>query len=140
MYNRWHGDIMKFTHLTLLNHTAMFFNLHRPYPTHDSPSVLMVRSGAYYKNLSFVKDWYSSQHDNWYCIDGEKNQWHVWRECQQVALRCALQIQQYLLRVTQGDAHVHCMVIVFALQIQQYLLRVTQGDAHVQYIVWSLGS
>ena len=76
---------------------------------HDSPSILMVRSGSYHKHMAPIKEWYSVQHDNWYTVDGERNIWHVWRDSQKVALNCALQIQHYLLRVIKGALHVYTL-------------------------------
>ena len=81
----------------------MNFVVYRPpYPVHDSPSVLMVKSQTYCKHLQPIKKWYSSEHKNWYTLDGQMNQWHVWKECQNIALKSALQIQQYLIRITKG--------------------------------------
>lgn len=84
--------------------------IYRPFAMHDSPSAMMVKSGAYHKHLPAVKDWYSTQHNNWYMVDGERNIWHVWRQCQNIALNSALQIQQYLVRVTEGTVHAGCYI------------------------------
>ena len=75
----------------------------RPYLMHDSPSILLVRSGHYHKNVSSVRTWYQEKHDNWTVVDGERNRWHVWHETQSVALHTAKQIQQYLIRITEGN-------------------------------------
>ena len=70
---------------------------------HDSPSIILVRSGTYHKHLSSVKEWYSSQYDNWHTVDAQRNKWHVWNECNNAALHSAVQIQQYLIRTTEGN-------------------------------------
>lgn len=70
---------------------------------HDSPSILLIRSGLYYKNIEAVKSWYTKTHDNWTIINGERNIWHVWCETQSIALLTAVQIQQYLIRVTESE-------------------------------------
>ena len=75
----------------------------RPYLMHDSPSILLVRSGHYHKNVSSMRTWYQEKYDNWTVVDGERNHWHVWHETQSVALHTAIQIQQYLIRITEGN-------------------------------------
>ena len=80
----------------------MFCVNFRSYAMHDSPSILMVKSAAYHKNLKSVKEWYSTQHSNWNVINGGRNNWYVWTESQKIALKSTLQIQQYLIRVTKG--------------------------------------
>ncbi|XP_019849767.1 PREDICTED: adenylate kinase 9-like [Amphimedon queenslandica] len=84
----------------------------RPFPVHDSPSILLTRSGHYHKNVDAIRDWYSQEHDNWSVIDGERNCWHVWRQAHTVALKTAVQIQQYLVRVTEGSAaSINCLCV-----------------------------
>ena len=83
--------------------TNCFLSSVRPYPMHDSPSIILLRSGTYHKHLSSVKEWYSSQYGNWHAVDAERNKWHVWNECNNAALHSALQIQQYLIRTTEGN-------------------------------------
>ena len=75
----------------------------KPYPLHDSPSIMLIRSGHYRKHVEAVRRWYEEQHDNWHVVDGERNKWYVWSKARTVALHTAQQIQQYLLRVTQGE-------------------------------------
>ena len=70
---------------------------------HDSPSILLVKSGLYYKNVQVIKQWYIETHDNWTNVDGERNVWHVWLETQAIALHTAVQIQQYLIRISESE-------------------------------------
>ena len=81
---------------------SLSLSLSSPYPVHDSPSILLTRSGHYHKNVAAVRDWYSEEHDNWSTVDGERNCWHVWRQAHSIALHTTVQIQQYLVRVTEG--------------------------------------
>ncbi len=102
---------------------------------HDSPSILMVRSGSYHKHMTPVKEWYSTQHDNWYTVDGERNVWHVWRDCQNVALNCALQIQHYLLRVIKGTCT--CTLHVYANTVHVHVhvhVQIADTQLHVLYM------
>eukprot|EP00731_Ephydatia_muelleri_P001087 Em0001g1087a len=52
----------------------------RKHPMHDSPAILLTRSGQYYKHREGIYQWYSQQHDNWNTVDGERSQWWVWNE------------------------------------------------------------
>ena len=74
----------------------------RAYPLHDSPSIMLIRSGHYRRHVEEVRRWYKEQHDDWHVVDGERNKWCVWSQARTVALHTAQQIQQYLTRVTQG--------------------------------------
>ena len=72
------------------------------YPIHDSPTILLVRSGQYHKHREALQQWYHQQHDNWNTIDGERSQWWVWNEIRCKALHTAVQIQQYIDRTRVG--------------------------------------
>ena len=69
---------------------------------HDSPAILLARSGQYCKQREAIRQWYCQQHDNWSTIDGERSQWWVWNEVRSKALHTAVQIQQYMDRITGG--------------------------------------
>eukprot|EP00731_Ephydatia_muelleri_P001091 Em0001g1091a len=76
----------------------------RKHPMHDSPAILLTRSGQYYKHREGIYQWYSQQHDNWNTVDGERSQWWVWNEVRSKALFTAVQIQQYIDRIRKDKA------------------------------------
>lgn len=76
----------------------------RPYPVHDSDSILLVQSNQYYNSIESVRNWYVQEHDNWHTINGSFSQWKVWNECNTTAQFSAQQTQQYLKRTTSGKA------------------------------------
>ena len=74
----------------------------RPYVVHDSPAILLVRNNKYNMHLEAIKEWYLHRYHNWYTVNGARNCWYVFEQAKKVAIDSALQIQQYLLRVTEG--------------------------------------
>lgn len=81
----------------------------RKHPKHDSPAILLIRSGQYHKQRESIYQWYSQQHDNWNTVDGERSQWWVWNEVRSKVLYTAAQIQQYIDRIRKGGhlQHMH---------------------------------
>ena len=78
-------------------------------PLHDSDSILLVRSSHYRKHVGAVREWYNQEHDNWHVVNGEQSQWWVWNKVRGHALHYALQIQQYLTRITAGLLYIYIM-------------------------------
>ena len=78
------------------------FFVSRPYVMHDSPAILLIRSKKYNMHLKLVKEWYMKRYHNWRTLDGLRNCWYVFEEAKKAALCSTQQIQQYLLRVTEG--------------------------------------
>ena len=100
--------------------------LKKPYPLHNSSSIMLIRSGHYKKHVKDVRSWYQQQHDNWHMVDGERNKWFVWVHVRDKALHTAQQIQQYLLRVTTGEDHFTChtYIHVHALAQDKFLTKI----------------
>ena len=83
-------------------HPSILYLSTRLEPLHDSDSILLVRSSHYRKHVGAVREWYSQEHDNWHVVNGEQSQWWVGNKVRGHALHYALQIQQYLTRITAG--------------------------------------
>ncbi|XP_071997899.1 adenylate kinase 9 isoform X2 [Engystomops pustulosus] len=76
----------------------------RPYPVHDSAQILSVRNSNYKQEINRIKDFYSTQHQNWCEIDAMRSKWWVANKIIEEVNKSISQIRTYLQRIKEGKA------------------------------------
>ena len=75
---------------------------YRVLPLHDSGRILTIKLSAWQREISDIREYYTSEHSNWDSLNGNKSKWWLWNETLNIGKKSIVQIQQYLQRLAEG--------------------------------------
>ncbi|XP_062407393.1 adenylate kinase 9 [Sardina pilchardus] len=76
----------------------------RPYPEHNSASILAVRCSCYRQEGEAVRQHYQLQRHNWLSLDARHSKWRLWTHVLDHTRLCMTSIHTYMERIHHGKA------------------------------------
>ncbi|KAL2082220.1 hypothetical protein ACEWY4_022038 [Coilia grayii] len=93
----------------------------RPYPQHDSPSILTVRSSCFRQEAVAVRQHYQLQHRNWLPVDAQRSKWWVWNHVLEHTRLSVSNIHSYMECIRKGKAACIAQLCVTPRELQARL-------------------